>query len=55
MVTGVTKGFERKLNLVGVGYRAQSQGTALKLQLGFFHDVIYQLPEGVKAVNSNTN
>ena len=49
MVTGVTKGFERKLNLVGVGYRAQSQGTALKLQLGFSHDVVYQLPEGVKA------
>ena len=49
MVNGVTKGFERKLNLVGVGYRAQSQGTSLKLQLGFSHDVIYQLPEGVKA------
>ena len=49
MVTGVTKGFERKLNLVGVGYRAQSQGTSLKLQLGYSHDVIYQLPVGVKA------
>jgi large subunit ribosomal protein L6 len=49
MVTGVTKGFERKLNLVGVGYRAQSQGTSLKLQLGYSHDVIYQLPDGVKA------
>jgi large subunit ribosomal protein L6 len=49
MVTGVTKGFERKLNLVGVGYRAASQGTSLKLQLGFSHDVIYQLPVGVKA------
>jgi len=49
MVTGVTKGFERKLNLVGVGYRAASQGTSLKLQLGFSHDVIYELPEGVKA------
>ncbi|MEI7532401.1 MAG: 50S ribosomal protein L6 [Betaproteobacteria bacterium] len=49
MVNGVTKGFERKLNLVGVGYRAQAQGTALKLQLGFSHDVVYQLPEGVKA------
>jgi large subunit ribosomal protein L6 len=49
MVTGVTKGFERKLNLVGVGYRAQSQGESLKLQLGYSHDVIYQLPAGVKA------
>jgi large subunit ribosomal protein L6 len=49
MVNGVTKGFERKLNLVGVGYRAAAQGTTLKLQLGFSHDVIYQLPEGVKA------
>lgn len=49
MVTGVTKGFERKLNLVGVGYRAQSQGTSLKLQLGFSHDVVYQLPQGIKA------
>lgn len=49
MVTGVSKGFERKLNLVGVGYRAQAQGTSLKLQLGFSHDVIYALPEGVKA------
>ncbi len=49
MVTGVTKGFERKLNLVGVGYRAQSQGESLKLQLGYSHDVIYQLPVGVKA------
>ncbi|AWB34659.1 50S ribosomal protein L6 [Orrella marina] len=49
MVTGVSKGFERKLNLVGVGYRAQAQGNSLKLQLGFSHDIIYALPEGVKA------
>ena len=49
MVKGVTTGFERKLNLVGVGYRAQLQGTALKLQLGFSHDVIHEMPEGVKA------
>jgi len=49
MVTGVSKGFERKLNLVGVGYRAQIQGNALKLQLGFSHDVIHAMPEGVKA------
>lgn len=49
MVTGVSKGFERKLSLVGVGYRAQVQGNDVKLQLGFSHDVIYPLPEGVKA------
>ena len=48
MVTGVSKGFERKLNLVGVGYRAQVQGNALKLQLGFSHDVLHPIPEGVK-------
>src|SRR5579871_2078050 len=49
MVQGVTKGFERKLTLVGVGYRAQVQGTALNLSLGFSHPVVHQLPEGVKA------
>jgi large subunit ribosomal protein L6 len=49
MVLGVSKGFERKLNLVGTGYRAQSQGAALNLSLGFSHPVVYKLPEGVKA------
>jgi large subunit ribosomal protein L6 len=49
MVKGVTAGFERKLSLVGVGYRAQVQGNALKLQLGFSHDVVYNLPTGIKA------
>ena len=49
MVKGVTIGFERKLSLVGVGYRASVQGNALKLQLGFSHDVIHDLPAGVKA------
>ena len=49
MVTGVSKGFERKLNLVGVGYRASVQGDAVKLQLGFSHDVLHQLPAGIKA------
>jgi len=48
MVTGVSKGFERKLQLVGVGYRAQAQGDAVKLQLGFSHDVVHKMPEGVK-------
>lgn len=49
MVTGVSKGFERRLNLVGVGFRAQVQGDAVKLQLGFSHDIVHQLPAGVKA------
>jgi len=49
MVTGVSKGFERRLNLVGVGYRAQVQGDSLKLQLGFSHDIVHPLPKSVKA------
>ena len=49
MVHGVSKGFERKLTLVGTGYRAQSQGNALNLSLGFSHPVVYALPAGVKA------
>ena len=49
MVTGVTKGFERRLMLVGVGYRAQAQGSSLNLTLGFSHPVVHALPEGIKA------
>ena len=49
MIQGVTKGFEKKLNLVGVGYRAKAEGTNLKLELGFSHDVVYALPKGVTA------
>jgi len=49
MLTGVSKGFEKKLLLVGVGYRAQAQGKVLNLTLGFSHPVNYQLPEGVAA------
>ncbi|WP_233864960.1 50S ribosomal protein L6 [Paraburkholderia adhaesiva] len=49
MVQGVTKGFERKLTLVGVGYRAQAQGDKLNLSLGFSHPVVHMMPEGVKA------
>ncbi len=49
MVQGVSKGFERKLSLVGVGYRAQAQGDALNLSLGFSHPVIHKMPKGVKA------
>ena len=47
MVTGVTDGFERKLELVGVGYRAQAQGKKLNLTLGFSHPVAYAVPDGI--------
>lgn len=47
MVTGVSKGFERKLQLVGVGYRAQAQGAALNLTLGFSHPVVFDVPQGI--------
>ncbi|MGH8762356.1 MAG: 50S ribosomal protein L6, partial [Nitrosospira sp.] len=49
MVHGVTKGFEKKLTLVGVGYRAQAAGEILNLTLGFSHPVAHKMPEGVKA------
>jgi large subunit ribosomal protein L6 len=48
MVTGVTKGFEKKLTLVGVGYRAQAQGSKLNLTLGFSHPVVHEMPNGIK-------
>jgi large subunit ribosomal protein L6 len=48
MVTGVTKGFERKLSLVGVGFRAQAQGDKLNLTLGYSHPVVHQMPKGIK-------
>ena len=48
MVTGVSKGFERKLTLVGVGYRAQAQGDTLNLTLGFSHPVAHKMPAGIK-------
>lgn len=48
MVTGVSKGFEKKLTLVGVGYRAQAQGDKLNLSLGFSHPVVHQMPVGIK-------
>ena len=49
MVTGVAEGFEKKLELQGVGYRAQAQGRKLTMQLGFSHPVEYELPEGISA------
>jgi large subunit ribosomal protein L6 len=48
MVAGVTKGFEKKLNLVGVGYRAQAQGDRLNLTLGYSHPVVHPMPKGIK-------
>ena len=47
LVTGVTEGFSKVLEITGVGYRAQAQGKTLKLQLGYSHDVNFQVPEGV--------
>jgi large subunit ribosomal protein L6 len=55
MVTGVSQGFSRKLEINGVGYRVAMQGADLKLNLGFSHDVIFKLPQGVTAaVEQNT-
>jgi large subunit ribosomal protein L6 len=48
MVIGVSKGFEKRLNLVGVGYRAQVQGDKLNLSLGFSHPVVHSMPVGIK-------
>ncbi len=49
MVHGVKQGFEKRLTLVGVGYRAQAQGSKLNLSLGFSHPIVHALPDGVKA------
>lgn len=48
MVNGVAKGFEKKLSLVGVGYRAQAQGDKLNLSVGYSHPVVIEMPEGIK-------
>lgn len=54
MVVGVTTGFEKKLEINGVGYKAALEGNKLKLALGFSHDVFYPIPEGIKvAVDAN--
>jgi large subunit ribosomal protein L6 len=47
LVAGVTKGFEKKLEITGVGYRAALQGKKLQLALGYSHDVVYSIPEGI--------
>jgi large subunit ribosomal protein L6 len=49
MVTGVTKGFEKRLEIVGIGFRAEVQVKALKLSLGFSHPILFPIPEGIKA------
>ena len=56
LVTGVTEGFTKVLEITGVGYRAQAQGKNLRLQLGYSHDVNFPLPEGidVKTPDQNT-
>jgi large subunit ribosomal protein L6 len=55
MVTGVTSGFEKKLEIVGVGYRVQSKGSALEFAVGYSHPVLYQAPDGISfAVESPT-
>jgi large subunit ribosomal protein L6 len=48
MVTGVTQGFEKKLEIVGVGFRVDLQGSTLKLTLGYSHPILYPLPKGIK-------
>jgi large subunit ribosomal protein L6 len=48
MVTGVTQGFEKKLEIVGVGFRADLQGSTLKLTLGYSHPILYPVPKGIK-------
>jgi large subunit ribosomal protein L6 len=48
MIRGVTKGFEKKLTLVGVGFRAQAQGDKLNLTIGYAHPVVHQMPKGIK-------
>lgn len=55
MVTGVTQGFEKGLEIVGIGYRANLQGRNLQLSLGYSHPVIYPLPEGIEVVVEKQN
>ena len=54
LVEGVTKGFEKKLEITGVGYRAAMQGKNLQLALGYSHDVVYAIPEGITIVGSDS-
>jgi large subunit ribosomal protein L6 len=55
LVTGVTEGFTKVLEITGVGYRAQAQGKNLRLQLGFSHDVNFKVPEGIEVKTPDQN
>jgi large subunit ribosomal protein L6 len=55
MVTGVSQGFQKSLEIQGVGFRAQLQGSKLNLSLGFSHPIVFQIPDGIKVtVQDNT-
>ena len=53
MVIGVSKGFSKELEIIGVGYQAQIQGSRLHLQLGFSHDIYFDMPDGIKVTANN--
>lgn len=53
MIHGVTEGFEKRLEIQGVGYRAEAKGSRVELQLGFSHPVVYEVPEGVRVETPN--
>ena len=53
MVIGVSEGFSKELEIIGVGYQAQVQGSRLQLQLGFSHDVYFDMPDGIKVTAAN--
>ena len=53
MVIGVSKGFSKELEIIGVGYQAQVQGSRLHLQLGFSHDIYFDIPDGIKVTANN--
>ena len=54
MVIGVSKGFQKELTIIGIGYQATMQGKRLQLQLGFSHDIIFELPEGINVTANRT-
>ena len=54
MIVGVTKGFKKDLTIIGVGYQAIMQGKRLQLQLGFSHDIIFELPDGINIIANRT-
>ena len=54
MVIGVSQGFSKELEIIGGGYQAQSQGQRLQLQLGYSHEIIFDLPEGITVIANRT-